>query len=197
MLFRVVSLHYRNRQAVSWCELKTQVHMFLIQQKTPEPYRFKHVRSLLYAGTVSSVDEAVGLLEDLQTSQNLDWTASVEMKSEYAIFRLGTQLGIGWDIFHTRGLSFKGMHLKKVPDALFKLIHLKYLNLTDTGLRYLPRTIAKLQRLEQLEIADNYITKLPDTFKYLKSLVQFNCEGNPIRFSRSDLPNADFLHVIS
>ena len=171
--------------------------MFLIQEKSPEPSRFKHAKSLLYAGTMERVDEAVRLLEDLQASQGVDWTLSAEMRTEYALLKIGTELGISWDIFHTRGLSFKGMPLKKIPLPLCNLIHLRYLNFTQTGLTYLPQAIAKLGRLERLEVADNHITKLPQTFKYLKNLLRFNCLGNPIRFSRWELPNVDFLQIIS
>nr|XP_027081859.1 disease resistance protein RPM1-like [Coffea arabica] len=55
-------------------------------------------------------------------------------------------------MFHLKHLDLYGTRVERVPKAIGKLQHLEYLNLGNTGVRELPMEILKLQKLRFLKV---------------------------------------------
>ncbi|KAA8538986.1 hypothetical protein F0562_025678 [Nyssa sinensis] len=67
-------------------------------------------------------------------------------------------------------LDFKGAPLKKFPDEVANLFHLRYLSLRSTNMCEIPASIEKLQNLQTLDLKYTYICKLPVQILKLKQL---------------------------
>ncbi|GAA0163566.1 hypothetical protein LIER_39619 [Lithospermum erythrorhizon] len=63
--------------------------------------------------------------------------------------------------------------LERIPDEIFKLFHLKHLNLQNTNVQYLPKSIGMLQSLQTLNLLGTRVTELPvetETLQHLRHL---------------------------
>ncbi|CAJ2638711.1 unnamed protein product [Trifolium pratense] len=67
-------------------------------------------------------------------------------------------------------LNFERSLLKRVPENLGNLFHLKYLNLSHTEVTVLPRSIGNLLNLETLDLRQTKIHELPMEIKNLTKL---------------------------
>ncbi|KAM3283133.1 hypothetical protein P3S67_026778 [Capsicum chacoense] len=57
-------------------------------------------------------------------------------------------------------LDLTGAPLVKIPEVVFELFHLKFLNLRRTKIKHLPGSIGKLESLEFLDLRDILVDKL-------------------------------------
>ncbi|KAM3360502.1 hypothetical protein P3S68_020214 [Capsicum galapagoense] len=57
-------------------------------------------------------------------------------------------------------LDLTGAPLVKIPEVVFELFHLKFLNLRRTKIKHLPGSIGKLESLEFLDLRDTLVDKL-------------------------------------
>ncbi|KAL3497371.1 hypothetical protein ACH5RR_040103 [Cinchona calisaya] len=60
--------------------------------------------------------------------------------------------------------------LKSIPKEVFKLFHLKYLNLQDTGVEIISQSIGNLQNLEYLNLVNTLVMALPIGILKLRKL---------------------------
>ncbi|CAN4114885.1 unnamed protein product [Withania somnifera] len=58
-------------------------------------------------------------------------------------------------------LDLTGAPLVKIPDEVFELFHLKFLNLRRTNIKHLPGSIGKLESLEFLDLRETLVKRLP------------------------------------
>ncbi|XP_071927913.1 disease resistance protein RPM1-like [Coffea arabica] len=67
-------------------------------------------------------------------------------------------------------LDLDGAELESIPKQVFKLFHLKYLNLARTGVKIIPKSIGKLQNLEAINLVGTNVTELPAEILNLRKL---------------------------
>lgn len=67
-------------------------------------------------------------------------------------------------------LVLKKSKLKRLPPELFKLVNLKYLDVSKNKLLEVPKEIASLKNLEYLDLSKNKLTTLPPEIGELKNL---------------------------
>nr|XP_027095900.1 disease resistance protein RPM1-like [Coffea arabica] len=67
-------------------------------------------------------------------------------------------------------LKLDGAELDNIPKHVFKLFHLKYLNLTRTRVKIIPKSIGKLQNLEAINLEGTNVTELPVEILKLRKL---------------------------
>ncbi|KAH6803434.1 hypothetical protein C2S51_031681 [Perilla frutescens var. frutescens] len=67
-------------------------------------------------------------------------------------------------------LDLSGSPLEEFPEAITKLIHLRYLSMRSTNITKIPRSIKNLQKLETLDLKHSYVTELPIEILKLQSL---------------------------
>ncbi|KAM3201265.1 hypothetical protein P3L10_033628 [Capsicum annuum] len=63
-------------------------------------------------------------------------------------------------VISIRVLDLTGAPLVKIPEVVFELFHLKFLNLRRTKIKHLPGSIGKLESLEFLDLRDTLVDKL-------------------------------------
>ncbi|CDP21483.1 unnamed protein product [Coffea canephora] len=67
-------------------------------------------------------------------------------------------------------LDLRGAKLDSIPKQVFKLFHLRYLNLARTGVKIIPKSIGKLQNLEVINLMRTNVTELPVEILNLRKL---------------------------
>ncbi|XP_027152150.1 disease resistance protein RPM1-like [Coffea eugenioides] len=67
-------------------------------------------------------------------------------------------------------LDLYGAELDSIPKQVFKLFHLRYLNLARTGVKIIPKSIGKLQNLEVIDLMGTNVTELPVEILKLRKL---------------------------
>ncbi|CDP21624.1 unnamed protein product, partial [Coffea canephora] len=67
-------------------------------------------------------------------------------------------------------LDLDGANLDSIPKHVFKLFHLRYLNLARTGVKIIPKSIGKLQNLEVINLGGTNVTELPVEILNLRKL---------------------------
>lgn len=74
-------------------------------------------------------------------------------------------------------LDVSGSHVTEIPEEVFQLLHLTFLNLADTKVEIVPKSIRKLQNLEHFSLARTKVKKLPVDILELKKLVDLYVFG--------------------
>ncbi|XP_071926196.1 disease resistance protein RPM1-like [Coffea arabica] len=74
-------------------------------------------------------------------------------------------------------LDLRGAKLDSIPKHVFKLFHLKYLNLARTGVKIIPKSIGKLQNLEAINLVGTNVTELPVEILNLRKLRSLHLGG--------------------
>ncbi|XP_027099025.1 disease resistance protein RPM1 [Coffea arabica] len=74
-------------------------------------------------------------------------------------------------------LDLDGAELDSIPKQVFKLFHLKYLNLARTGVKIIPKSIGKLQNLEAINLVGTNVTELPVEILNLRKLRSLHLGG--------------------
>ncbi|KAJ0794196.1 putative virus X resistance protein-like, coiled-coil [Helianthus annuus] len=75
---------------------------------------------------------------------------------------------------YVRVLHLDGIGLRKFPESVCKLKHLKYLNLSNSSIEVLPESIMYLQNLQYLNLSGSCIKVLPKSIMYLQNLQYLN-----------------------
>ncbi|XP_058114443.1 disease resistance protein RPP13-like [Magnolia sinica] len=76
-----------------------------------------------------------------------------------------------------RVLYIHGAYIKKLPKAIGKLIHLRYLGCAGTSLERLPSSIGNLPNLQTLFVASSYNIEVPDTIEKMQQLGHFQVKS--------------------
>ncbi|XP_027100537.1 disease resistance protein RPM1-like [Coffea arabica] len=74
-------------------------------------------------------------------------------------------------------LDLHGAELDSIPKQVFKLFHLRYLNLARTGVKIIPKSIGKLQNLEAINLEGTNVTELPVEILNLRKLRSLSFGG--------------------
>ncbi|CDP19368.1 unnamed protein product [Coffea canephora] len=74
-------------------------------------------------------------------------------------------------------LDLDGANLDSIPKHVFKLFHLRYLNLARTGVKIIPKSIGKLQNLEVINLGGTNVTELPVEILNLRKLRSLHLGG--------------------
>ncbi len=83
-------------------------------------------------------------------------------------------------------LDLRDGELNQIPDSVFKLTHLKVLNLSWNKIHKIPDSFPELYNLNELYLSGNKISYLPDFFSALPKLNKLDLSYNKI----TDLPNS-------
>ncbi|KMT18130.1 hypothetical protein BVRB_2g031590 [Beta vulgaris subsp. vulgaris] len=78
-----------------------------------------------------------------------------------------------------RVLSLKGSGIKRLPDSIGRLIHVRYLNLRNSDIEYLPQAITRLENLQALNLHGCIkLKELPIDFTNLPNLRHLAIAGS-------------------
>ncbi|XP_027180908.1 disease resistance protein RPM1-like [Coffea eugenioides] len=107
---------------------------------------FDHLRSFI---TVGSMDPLISktLLPEISRSSKL--LKVLDLAGQENLEEIPNEI---FKMFHLKHLNLYGTRVERVPKAIGKLQHLEYLNLGNTGVRELPMEILKLQKLRFLRV---------------------------------------------
>jgi Leucine-rich repeat (LRR) protein len=86
-----------------------------------------------------------------------------------------------WKLQNLQYLDFSDNRISNVPEEIDRLTNLKDLNLAGNQLKMLPSSIGSLMHLECLILDNNKLESLPETINQLKSLKRLIIVGNPLR----------------
>ena len=82
---------------------------------------------------------------------------------------------------HIIGLKISNNPLEELPQTLFSLKELRFLNLSRNRLTSLPKELLQLKKLRYLDFSWNNIGEVPDFLKKLHYLREVRLHSNPIR----------------
>ncbi len=88
-------------------------------------------------------------------------------------------------------LDLSALDLDQVPEVLWQLPDLVYLDLANNQIKEIPRQIKNLNQLKTLILSTNKITSLPSEITSLKQLEKIHIDANPI--GRIDTEILDWL----
>ncbi len=80
----------------------------------------------------------------------------------------------------TSDLDFSGIGIVELPDSLFDLTELEWLDLEKNELEELPKSIGFLTRLKVLRLGGNNLSNMPKTLGNLKELLELDLENNQL-----------------
>jgi Leucine-rich repeat (LRR) protein len=86
------------------------------------------------------------------------------------------------NLIHLKEVCFKGNQLNSLPDDLFALPELTYLNVGENKFAYLPESLNKLSKLDYLGIFSNPIKELKlddNMLKHVRFIAAWNTELAP------------------
>nr|XP_027081708.1 disease resistance protein RPM1-like [Coffea arabica] len=109
-------------------------------------YCFDHLRSFITVGSTNSLLYKTLLSEVLGSNKLLK---VLDLAGKETQEEISNEI---FKMFHLKYLNLYGTRLERVPKAIGKLQHLEYLNLGKTGVRELPMEILKLQKLRFLKV---------------------------------------------
>ncbi|XP_027180704.1 disease resistance protein RPM1-like [Coffea eugenioides] len=109
-------------------------------------YCFDHLRSFVTFESISPLLSKMLLSEVLGSSKLLK---VLDLRGQETQEEIPNEI---FKMFHLKHLDLWGTRVERVPKAIGKLQHLEYLNLADTRVRELPMEILKLQKLRFLEV---------------------------------------------
>jgi len=95
-------------------------------------------------------------------------------------------------------LSLRKKNLKELPEAIYQLKNLQYLDLGKNKLKQLPDSIIKLTQLQMLIVNKNDLDALPNTIGKLKHLKYLNTNQNKIAripYSFGELEKLEYLDM--
>ena len=84
-----------------------------------------------------------------------------------------------------RVLSLSG--IRKLPESIDNLKHLRYLNIRDTGIKHLPSSLCSLYNLQTL-ILSSLVTELPTNMCKLINLRQLDNDGDILGTKLNEMP---------
>jgi len=130
---------------------------------------------------------------DILEENDIHW-----VKLDYET-RLGTECARDFVLEAKKlaGFSLGCRKLKKLPESLCDMIHLRELYLFDDEILQIPNMIGNLENLEVLEINGNYVSNLPKSLAKLQRLKRLNLSGNKINDINiiSKLINLKYLNL--
>ena len=91
------------------------------------------------------------------------------------------------------GLGLYRCTLINLPESIWNLESLQYLNLRGNRLKTLPEPILELKSLQTLDLSSNKLTTLPESFSKLKSLETLYLGHNNLKFLPKSFGNLDSL----
>ncbi|CDP13419.1 unnamed protein product [Coffea canephora] len=118
------------------------------QQQRPN-YCFDHLRSFVTFESISPLLSKMLLSEVLGSNKLLK---VLDLGGQETQEEIPSEI---FKMFHLKHLDLWGTRVERVPKAIGKLQHLEYLNLGDTRVRELPMEILKLQKLRVLRVYQN------------------------------------------
>ncbi len=77
-------------------------------------------------------------------------------------------------------LDLSGLELSWLPESLYRLTHLKHLEIFGNRLRHLPAELGQLTKLQYLDVSGNQLTTLPESVGQLKQLREFEGSSNKL-----------------
>ncbi|XP_027081857.1 disease resistance protein RPM1-like [Coffea arabica] len=107
-------------------------------------YCFDHLRSFV---TVGSTDPVLSKMLLSEISRNSKLLKVLDLSDQETQEELPNEI---FKMFHLKHLNLYGTGVERVPKAIGKLQHLEHLNLGNTRVRGLPMEILKLQKLRVL-----------------------------------------------
>ncbi|CDP19598.1 unnamed protein product [Coffea canephora] len=115
-------------------------------QHHQQSYSFDHLRSFVTFGSMSPLLSKT-LLSEISRSSKL--LKVLDLAGQETEEEIPNEI---FKMFHLKYLQLGGTRVERVPKAIGKLQHLEYLNLADTRVRELPMEILKLQKLRFLKV---------------------------------------------
>ncbi|XP_027180836.1 disease resistance protein RPM1-like [Coffea eugenioides] len=109
-------------------------------------YCFDHLRSFVTVGSTNPLLYKTLLSEVLGSSKLLK---VLDFHGQETQEEIPNEI---FKMFHLKHLDLYGTRVERVPKAIGKLQHLEFLDLGDTGVRELPMEILKLQKLRVLRV---------------------------------------------
>ncbi|XP_027180844.1 disease resistance protein RPM1-like [Coffea eugenioides] len=109
-------------------------------------YCFDHLRSFVTVGSTDPLLSKTLLSEVLGSSKLLK---VLDLRGQETQEEIPNEI---FNLFRLQYLNLCGTRVERVPNAIGKLQHLEYLNLADTRVRELPMAILKLQKLRFLKV---------------------------------------------
>ncbi|XP_027180881.1 disease resistance protein RPM1-like [Coffea eugenioides] len=107
---------------------------------------FDHLRSFITVGSTNPLISKPFLSDVLRSSKLLK---VLDLAGQENQEEIPNEV---FKMFHLKHLNLYGTRVERVPKAIGKLQHLEYLNLGNTGVRELPMEILKLQKLRFLRV---------------------------------------------
>ncbi|CDP21812.1 unnamed protein product, partial [Coffea canephora] len=109
-------------------------------------YCFDHLRSFVTIGSMNPLLLKTLLFDVLGSSKLLK---VLDLRGQETEEEMPNEI---FKMFHLKHLDLYHTRVERVPKAIGKLQHLEYLNLGNTGVRELPMEILKLQKLRVLKV---------------------------------------------
>ncbi|KAH7674258.1 CPI-17 protein [Dioscorea alata] len=192
-MIQVVERHYHG--GIKICQIHELLHdlsIFLAQGMN-----FIHIPNNNDNENISHKPRRLALLDDKSTSyiaqlQSSDFTSRLRTITSRDMEKRVSKME---KFFHNmkllRVICLQGTGIKSLPDAIGKLIHLRYLGLRYTDLTELPSSIGKLTNLQTLDIKNSVrMIELPSqVWKMQRNLRHLEGTG----FSIKGLPSTDSL----
>nr|GMC87153.1 disease resistance protein RPM1-like [Ipomoea batatas] len=99
----------------------------------------------------------------LKSTSSKSHIRSLQIYNDEVLVSLSLSKLLSFDYYiPLKVLDLRGIrHLNKIPKAVFKLFHLKYLSLRNTRLRNVSKSIGRLQNLEILDLKYTVVFELP------------------------------------
>ncbi|XP_053889548.1 leucine-rich repeat-containing protein 20 isoform X2 [Malaclemys terrapin pileata] len=80
-----------------------------------------------------------------------------------------------------RELNLEGNYLRRLPEEMRTLLHLKVINLSRNKFRHFPEQLTTLKALETINLEENEITDVPvEKLSSMESLQSVNLKSNPL-----------------
>nr|XP_005281916.1 leucine-rich repeat-containing protein 20 isoform X7 [Chrysemys picta bellii] len=78
-------------------------------------------------------------------------------------------------------LNLEGNYLRRLPEEMRTLLHLKVINLSRNKFRHFPEQLTTLKALETINLEENEITDVPvEKLSSMESLQSVNLKSNPL-----------------
>lgn len=101
-------------------------------------------------------------------------------------------------LLHLKSLSFhECRNLRRMPEVLFELKGLEYLNLGFCGITKIPKKLGDLDRLNFLSLEAGRIRKIPEELHLLSQLRHLSLYGNQISVLPNAISNLSSLEFLS